>query len=90
MALVRNTSISEGLGGRHIAVVVSTEANGIEEPNQLEVLLIISNGSMLLERSINLFIHSFIYLFILPVITTAQKIKFSIKDFFNKCDQIRR
>ena len=21
---------------------------------------------------------------------TAQKIKFSIKDFFNKCDQIRR
>ena len=23
-------------------------------------------------------------------ITTAQKIKFSIKDFFSKCDQIRR
>ena len=26
----------------------------------------------------------------LPLKITAQKMKFSIKDFFNKCDQIRR
>ena len=28
--------------------------------------------------------------FIKKTITTAQKMKFSIKDFFSKCDQIRR
>ena len=26
----------------------------------------------------------------MPALTTEQKIKFSIKDFFSKCDQIRR
>ena len=44
-------SISEELNGRHIDVIVSNEANGKEESNQLEVPLIISNGSVLLERS---------------------------------------
>ena len=44
-------SISEGLDGRHIDVIVSNEADGKEESNQLEVPLIISNGSVLLERS---------------------------------------
>ena len=45
-------SISEGLDGIHIDVIVSNEAeaDGKEESNQLEVPLI-SNGSMLLERS---------------------------------------
>ena len=43
-------SISEGLDGRHIDVIVSNEADIKEESNQLEVPLI-SNGSMLLERS---------------------------------------
>ena len=43
-------SISEGLDGRHIDVIASNEADGKEELNQLEVPLI-SNGSMLLERS---------------------------------------
>ena len=42
--------ISEGLDGRHIDVIASNEADGKEESNQLEVPLI-SNGSMLLERS---------------------------------------
>ena len=50
MELVRNISISEGLDGRHIGVIASNEADGKEELNQLEVPLI-SNGSMLLERS---------------------------------------
>ena len=44
-------SISEGLEGRHIDVIESNEADGKEESNQLEVPLIISNGSVLLERS---------------------------------------
>ena len=50
--LVRNMSISEGLDGIHIDVIASNEAeaDGKEESNQLEVPLI-SNGSMLLERS---------------------------------------
>ena len=43
-------SISEGLDGRHIDVIASNEADIKEESNQLEVPLI-SNGSMLLERS---------------------------------------
>ena len=51
MELVRNTSISEGLDGRHIDAIASNEADGNEESNQLKVLLIISNESMLLERS---------------------------------------
>ena len=42
-------SIGEGLDGRHNDVIASNEANGKEESNQLEVLLI-SNGSMMLER----------------------------------------
>ena len=50
MELVQNMSISEGLDGRHIDVIASNEADGKEESNQLEVPLI-SNGSMLLERS---------------------------------------
>ena len=50
MELVWNMSISEGLDGRHIDVIASNEADGKEESNQLEVPLI-SNGSMLLERS---------------------------------------
>ena len=43
--------ISEGLDGRHIDVIASNEADGKRESNQLEVPLMISNGSMLLERS---------------------------------------
>ena len=50
MELVRNMPISEGLDGRHADVIASNEADGKEESNQLEVPLI-SNGSMLLERS---------------------------------------
>ena len=49
--LVRNMSISEVLDGRHIDVIASNEADAKEESNQLEVPLIISNGSMQLERS---------------------------------------
>ena len=30
------------------------------------------------------------YYLILLVLVTAQKVKFSIKDFYSKCDQIRR
>ena len=44
-------SIDEGLDGRHIDVIASNEADGKRESNQLEVPLMISNGSMLLERS---------------------------------------
>ena len=44
------TFICEGLDGRHIGVIASNEADGKEESNQLEVPLV-SNGSMLLERS---------------------------------------
>ena len=44
-------SIREGLDGRHIDVIASNEADGKEESNQFEVPLMISNGSMLLERS---------------------------------------
>ena len=51
MELVQNMSISEGLDGRHIDVIASNEADGKRESNQLEVPLMISNGSMLLERS---------------------------------------
>ena len=43
--------ISKGLDGRHIDVIASNEADGKRESNQLEVPLMISNGSMLLERS---------------------------------------
>ena len=50
MELVQNMSISEGLDGRHIDVIASNETDGKKESNQLEVPLI-SNGSMLLERS---------------------------------------
>ena len=42
--------ISEGLDGRHIDMIASNETDGKEESNQLEIPLI-SNGSMLLERS---------------------------------------
>ena len=51
MELVQNMSISEGLDGRHIDVIASNEADGKEESNQFKVPLMISNGSMLLERS---------------------------------------
>ena len=51
MELVQNMSISEGLDGRHIDVIASNEADRKGEANQLEVPLIISNRSMLLERS---------------------------------------
>ena len=44
-------SISEGLEVRHLDVIESNEADWKEESNQLEVPLIISNGSVLLERS---------------------------------------
>ena len=44
-------SIDEGLDGRHIDVIASNEADGKRESNQLDVPLMISNGSMLLERS---------------------------------------
>ena len=47
---VRNMSIGEGLDGRHTDVIASNEADGKEESNQLEVPLV-SNGSMMLERS---------------------------------------
>ena len=50
MELVRNMSISEGLYGKHIDVIASNEGDGKEELNQLQVPLIISNGSVLLER----------------------------------------
>ena len=50
MELVQHMYISKGLDGRHIDVIASNEADGKEESNQLEVPLI-SNGSMLLERS---------------------------------------
>ena len=39
------------MDGRHIDAIVSNEADGKEESNQLKVLLIISNESMLLERN---------------------------------------
>ena len=51
MDLVRNMSIGEELEGRHIDVIASNETDGKEESNQFEVPLMISNGSMLLERS---------------------------------------
>ena len=51
MELVQHMYISEGLDGRHIDVIASNEADGKRESNQLEVPLMISNGSMLLERS---------------------------------------
>ena len=35
-------------------------------------------------------IRTFPYLFTLNIHATAQKMKFSIKDFFSKCDQILR
>ena len=44
-------SISEGLDGRHVDVIASNEADGKKDSNQFEVALMISNGSMLLERS---------------------------------------
>ena len=44
-------SISEGFDWRHIDVIASNEADGREKSNQLEVPLMISNGSVLLERS---------------------------------------
>ena len=50
MELVRNTSISEVFDGRHIDAIALNEADGKKESNQLKVLLIISNESMLLER----------------------------------------
>ena len=34
--------------------------------------------------------YSIFLLLTLPINTTAQKMKFSIKYFFSKCDQIRR
>ena len=34
--LVRNMSISEGLDGKHIDMLLSNEADGKEESNQLE------------------------------------------------------
>ena len=51
MELVQHMYISEGLDGRHIDVIASNEADGKRESNQLDVPLMISNGSMLLERS---------------------------------------
>ena len=51
MELVQNMSISEGLNGRHIDVIALNEADGKEKSNQFEVPLMISNGSILLERS---------------------------------------
>ena len=42
-------SIDEGLDGRHTDVIASNEADGKEESNQLVPL--ISNGNMMLERS---------------------------------------
>ena len=44
-------SISGGLNGTHIDVIASNEVDGKEESTQLEVPLMISNGSMLLETS---------------------------------------
>ena len=44
-------SISGGLNGTHIDVIASNEVDGKEESTQLEVPLMISYGSMLLERS---------------------------------------
>ena len=43
--------IKEGLDGRHIDVITTNKADGKEKSNQLEVPLIISNGSVLLQRS---------------------------------------
>ena len=43
--------ISEELDGRHIDVLASSEVEGKEQPNQLKVPLIKSNGSVLLEKS---------------------------------------
>ena len=42
------------------------------------------------EMSTLLKVKAFTSLNMLPRISTAQKMKFSIKDFFSKCDQIRR
>ena len=44
-------SISEGLDEIYTDVIASNEGDGKEESNQLEVPLIISNGSMQQERS---------------------------------------
>ena len=41
--LVQSMSVSEGLIGMHIDVIVSHETGGKEESNQLEVPLLISN-----------------------------------------------
>ena len=51
MQLVRNMSISEGLDGRYIDGIPLNETDGKEELSQFEVPLMISNGSLLLERS---------------------------------------
>ena len=45
MELFRDISISEGLDGRHIDMIASNEADGKEESSQLEVPLVISDGS---------------------------------------------
>ena len=44
-------SISGGFDGTDIDVIASNEVDGKEKSTQLEVPLMISNGSMLLERS---------------------------------------
>ena len=51
MELVQNMPISVGLVRRHVDVIASNQADGKEQANQFEVPLMISNGSMLLERS---------------------------------------
>ena len=45
MELFRDLSISEGLDGRYTDVIASNKADGKEESSQLEVPLVISDGS---------------------------------------------